>query len=520
MNESEYSFRLSFDWSNSAITFHIEYFMGDFRIFAEIDDEDRRLFYTLTKKNWDNNILYADGRNIEYRIIKNKFHSWFRDLTDDPDELNLKFYEFTIQAGDAISRLITVRELMDLDDLESMEGRSGDIEFFERNDKQIVRVKVNGEFNEFHFRYILRGRFFNAENNKLFYLCQKNGEPTNTIISTKVISKILRDEGANQYQVNKILNYIANENFLPELQTFRNYGYEEEINHLIFPQSHIATNLIGFGLDFFELFVNNEEHYQEGRDIYFNMLKCAESGIGKTQAVLIAAFSIASPFQHYFKQKIRIIPELLLIGDPDTAKTTAAEKLGDIGNFKILHAQEELTHAIFSQLGSVAPIPMVIDDVDKLKEDVVNHLKIVLTGASKRRRLTSDGERRDAAEFIRTIIMMANGIPDFLEEDTAPMDRTIVVSFDKIPESAEEWKVVQQEFDDCPYSFINYLIHSNLNFNEILNNTYRQIEEIEKLRKKSIYNFILFGINILKESGYDIDGQTIEEIRDLVFRSN
>lgn len=383
----------------------------------------------------------------------------------------------------------------------------------------ILSIETNNETIEKTFEYDLIRKYF--DKNTWDFLA-KNVRNESTIINSQDIKKILRNSGTEEYYITKALDHFVETDTIPKMISVYIHKYDFNDKKFYFPHNYFSNNVTGHGIEFYERYYSENKNITEGKDAYLNILESARKGIGDINALIISAFSIASPFSNYFKKKNRIIGQLLLVGDIQTAKTTTAEYLGNIAKVKILHEQGELTPAIFTQMGSMATIPMIIDDVQELHNDIVVLLKVVLTGDAKRRRSTSEGGRRDAPEIIRTFILTANGIPEFIETKTALLDRTIILKFDNIPSNNVDWKKVQIDFDKCNSSILNYLVHTNgqIDYEKIAEESKIESISIKNIRKQGIYAYILFGLKILEQLGVQYNDSIKEQLIKCITFSN
>lgn len=424
-----------------------------------------------------------------------------------------------------------------------------EIEFRDEEINEVVvfnRV-TNKISKKLPLHYKINGRYFNYKYGKWFFKCDRLDDKK-TLIDSAKLNSILHQTGASRNDLNKINNYVTNTDDINVIETIANYGYDPNRNEILMPQDYVSENMIGWGLEFFEKYNSDTDGIEEGKEAYLGVLEAARHGIGDTKAILISAFSLASPFQKLFKQTEKILGMLGLIGKKMTSKTTASEYLGKIGNYECLHKQEELTPAILSQLGSCAPIPMVIDDCDKLQKRILSTLLVVLTSTTKRRRSNKNGTRRDAAEFERTLMFTGNNIPIFLENKPALLDRCILMFFNTRPTNVAEWKRAQTRFDNCDNSILNYLVHQDWDWDAMIQQAKQQnnviisqlgscvpppmvINEADELRsqissgidnarKAGMFAFINMGILILEKLDVDLPNNIRTEIKQMILETN
>lgn len=239
----------------------------------------------------------------------------------------------------------------------------------------------------------------------------------------------------------------------------------------------------------------------------------------RTKALLLGAFSIASIFNIELKGQYNIFPHLFLLGKIDTSKTEGAKHISNETKYKCIHDNSELSPAIFSQLGSAYCGPMTIDEADKLDDSVKNRIKVIATSISSRKRSNKDGTRKDAPDFLRKLILTANEIPPFMKNSQAMLDRTTFVKFDSKPNNRSEWNKATKEFKKHKESLVNFLLHSDINYNDLIAKSEEKAKEMEKeseyvfsYRKEGIFGCLVFGILILKEIGYFKNEDEIEGI--------
>lgn len=215
--------------------------------------------------------------------------------------------------------------------------------------------------------------------------------------------------------------------------------------------------------------------------------------------------------------------QVLCVGPKATAKTTSAAYITDIARFDNLHNQEELTPTVLNQLGTCGAFPMVIDDVDRLGWRIKNTLKVVLTGTTKRRRSTTEGGRRDAPEFVRTLCLTMNHIAKWISDLPALLDRSLIINFEEVPQNNESWKEKQRAFDNCKSSVLNWLSRQEWGWEAFINESESEAAAIiqNKPRKQGILSFLIFGLKILEKMGLEFEyDDVIEEFKKLILRSN
>jgi hypothetical protein len=449
------------------LRFVVERHQGGFQIY-DVSGDYIRKFYYLNQEAFEDNILYRDGRNPQYRTIQNKFRAWYRNLFEE-DELEEFFLEFLFGVGDQIEHII-FDERMRGNAAENREGAEvleqsleeiGDeiIEIARRNDYDIGTVIEPRPFR-YHDNQVVtttRGIFLVSDDNKIkevfnhqfkimhytidvnrrnkvIYTIKIGDDQNGILYRNMAISEILdrlRLEGKIRRHgvygrdvMEKYIEYLTEKNAIEYFEPCYILGWE---NGWFLPwnETEKQITIIQHGdteENVYQNLKNNYERYTPSQKniIRKRMQRFIESSqMDEHKFNAIIGWSMAAPFKLYFLEK-ELFALLFLQGKRNVGKSRTNDFFS-IHFFKALKqhlTNDDLNN--YTHLGQAlisCTFPMVFQEIQEIKNSgTIDVLKDTVTGRPPFTRYKNNGELRNKKEMTAPILLDTNDIPDLIQD--------------------------------------------------------------------------------------------------------
>jgi len=259
--------------------------------------------------------------------------------------------------------------------------------------------------------------------------------------------------------------------------------------------------------------ISDDYDIDDIKDKLINFLDNTDMNDGKV--AIIIGWSIAQLFRLSFIEYFYFVPDLLLIGDPQTGKTAFSKVV--VTDFykawkKPLQGAQIATKSSFEDACSTSTFPILVDELEYLDYKVVDPMKARATDIPDFSRKTSSKEmfvKPEVAGFCIT----TNTVPKAFY-NSALIERFVVLNYSskEVIMEKQEWNDIARDLKKLDLFSPIYELTKDWNNEEVFN----KIKSIQKycplfsfdarLRKKYIFIFFglalfnrVFGIDLTKD---------------------
>lgn len=179
------------------------------------------------------------------------------------------------------------------------------------------------------------------------------------------------------------------------------------------------------------LFKQNTSITPELKSQYINDFKALYNIMDFEYKDDVLTYGIVAPFLYSLREKLSLLPHLLLVGDRESGKSNISELITCIfyGHLNHIYSSAGLSQARFELFLTSSTFPICVDDVENMPNQYFDVLKSYSTNPSYYMRpFQKKGGKKPNIPYETPLVLTANKPPQMFTKDTASNSRFFVLN--------------------------------------------------------------------------------------------